>query len=921
MRIDPRSWETKGAVVPKETTDKIPSGDLQKGVNLILMDFARDADLPLLLTLDSHMVEPERKFIQDIMLQNGNPDGWRYTETYCMATAQMAWERWLSMGLGDRSREFASAAENNQVLVDMVEPISMPGRVRMPVVTVPERIRSRHPDSPVDQHLDLVLERIRLHGRFPYGNKVYEDRLHEEIEVIAYNGVVDFLPYFLFLDMEVCQVARDMGDLVGPGRGSAAGCLLSYLLRITHLDPIQHGLSFARFLSMGRINRGKFPDIDLDFGDAGAVAERLRVKHGQKVVRVSTVGTMKPRNALRDVSRVLLNTKEDPSMAELVDVVSKSISQIQQGISDSKKWMFGYTDDDGLYHQGEVDRNDLLHEFFQRFPEVRRGVQDALDVPKSQGRHASAYVVCDEPVRDVVPICLVNGEECTQFTKDAVEDMGLIKIDLLGLNTLKDIGGCIQWIERLRGEKIDFYDIPVQDRRTWAKFAAGENQTVFQFGSDIGIDLSRRVKPKSIEDLAQMTSAGRPGTMDALMPDGETKLIDQWIGVRQGNRDPEFVHPSVEHILAPTGGVCLYQEQISAMFQVACGYTEEQADEIREVVGKKKKDRMDQLLPEIRGRLRDSGWTTVQAESFISLCTAAANYSFNKSHAAAYSYTGYVCQYLKTNYPLEWWTSILQNSSKDDLEKNARYCCDLVSPPDVNVSELDFFIAERRKARSDEGRIVYPLRMVTNVKSAAQFIYDERPYADLQDFYSRVNRTKVNSRVVSQLIWAGAFDQMCGVESIVDRNRVFEQYLRLRKELDEETYRPRSELQLMKLQSAALPLWTPDYVEYMRGRPELSGVNLQGPGAVHRSRSGTALMVGGILKSVRRINTKKGDPMAFADLGNGMESTCLTFFPEAFGEFGEFLKEGEIVFVKGSVNEYRGEKSLVVDTFYVFDED
>lgn len=921
MQIDPSSWEVGGTIVPKEKTPMFPDGDLQKTTNLMLMEWAKSSDLPMLLTLDSHMVGADRKPLQDIMLQNGNPDGWRYPQTYNQLTTEEAWARWSGeMGLAEYAREFASAVDNNMMLCDMVGEITMPGRVRLPMITVPREIRTTYPGDHTSQYLEMVMERIKEYGRFPMGDQVYIDRLLLELDVIAHNGQVDFLPYFLFLE-EVCRDARDAGDLVGPGRGSAAGCLLAYLLKITHINPIEYGLSFARFLSIARINRKKFPDIDLDFGNAGAIAERLKARHGDKFVRICTVGTMKPRNALRDISRVLLHTRTNPEAAALVDEVSKSISIMPQGIGDSKKWFFGYTDDEGMYHAGEVDQNELLAKFFETYPDVEKGVRDALDIPRSLGRHASAYCIADIPISEIVPICRVGGEECTQFTKDPVEALGIQKIDLLGLNTLKDIGGCLKWVKHLRGIDLDFYNIPTDDAKTWAAFARGDNQTVFQFGSKIGVGLSKKISPSSIDDLAQMTSAGRPGTMDSLMPDGETKLIEQWESVRQGKKDPEVIHPSVAHILEPTGGICLFQEQISAMFEVACGYTEEQADEIREIVGKKKKDRMAQLLPEIRERLANSGWRDVQIESFISLCTAAANYSFNKSHAVAYSYTGYVCQYLKSNYPLEWWTSILQNSSKDDLEKNASFCSDLVSPPDVNLSELDFFIADRKKARSDEGRIIYPLRMVNKVKSAAQFVYEARPYRDLRDFHERVNRSKVHLGVTTQLIWAGAFDALCGVESILDRNSIYEQYMRLRGGLDEERYRRRTELELMRLQVEALPLWTPDYVGYMRRTPELMNVSIQGPGAVNRRRPKDSIMVGGIIKDVHSLLTKKNDKMAFVTISNLNETASLTFFPEAYAVHGEYLKEGEVVFAAGAVNEFNGRKSLLVDKFYVFHED
>jgi len=1046
-----KSWSVAGGKVGKECTFDMPSGDTQRFINLEMMELANDLKLPLLLTTDSHMVSPDLKFVQDILLQNGNPDGWRFTEAYYQMTTEQAWDLWSgSLGLADFSSEFKEAVENNELLVSMVDKIHVETRIRMPSVNVPQKVKDKFPEDLDAQYLRMIADLIKEHGRMPRDEPEYITRLEEEIEVIANNGVVNFLPYFLFVE-EVCRKARAAGENSGPGRGSAAGCLLAYLLNITHLDPIKWGLSFYRFLSNARIGRRKFPDIDLDFANPSVVAEIMKAELGDRFIRICTLGTIRGRSAIREVSRVVLSTQTDPEKALEVDEVAKALPFAPQGVADSKGWIFGYTDEMEVFHPGIIDEIPIVANFFEKYPQVRRGVEDVLNIPKSIGRHASAYAAADSSIPDIIPICRVNGEECTQYPMGPVEAMGLIKMDILGLNTLKDVSGAVSWVGRIRGKNIDIYDIPLDDEKTWLAFHEGRNETVFQFNKPIGIDLSRRYKPVSILDLAQMTAAGRPGTLFALMPDGETTLVDQWVGVRDMSKNPSFVHPSVKGILEPTGGVCLFQEQITEMFQIACGYSEEEADEIREIVGKKKKDKMDALIPEIRLRLSANGWTESQTESFISLCIAASNYSFNKcigldvklqtpngdrpigciekgefvkayevatgsehfvrvtdvmdseaelwevelenemklqtsinhkylcedgtqrplweilqngwrvftqwphsdceitqlskivsvrslgmaptrdlevdskdhnfiangvvvsnSHSLAYSYLGYVCQYLKKNYPVEWWASALQNSSKDDLRANARFCSRYISTPDVISSDVDVFVADK-VGRSDKGRIVFPLRMVHGVKTAAEAVIEARPFCSMEELYQKIDRKKANKRVFSALIWSGAMDNLFGVgprDSILGRNAIYRRYLELRGE-KQSSFTDLNEIQVMKAQGDAFPMIEPDYAGYLSRITERS---VQCASVVAARADGARTSIGGVVREIKKINTKKGDAMCFISVANQDSTASVTVFSDLYSEVADFLKVRDLVVVNGRINDFGGKRSLVADT-------
>lgn len=944
MTVDPTSWQTETRdFLGRECDVLTPTGCLQRHANEGVMRVARLMGLPLLLSLDSHFTVPEKKLIQDIGLDNSTGGSMRFSSCYSMMDTPTAWDMWVHLhGDGDVSQTaFAAGVENNHALAALTEPVTFPSEFHLPPVEVPVEIQSRS-TTEEESWERLIMVRVREYGRFPgVGDErrpAYAARLAEELQVIARNGTINFLPYFIALH-DVCRYARDNDVLVGPGRGSAAGSLLSYLLKITHLDPIEYRLSFARFLSLGRIARGKFPDIDLDFGDPDFIAAHLRELHGDRFVRVSTTGTLKPKSAIKDVARVLLNTKENKPLGEEVEAITKSMPNVPQGMENLLGWMYGYEDETGSF-PGQVAENPLLAEFLGKYPAVKEAVDALVGLPKSIGRHASGFILADVAVGEIVPTMIMGKDKerevCTQFTKDDVEKLGLIKMDLLGLNTLKDIRGALDLIAQRGGPVIDIYTLPVDDAATFDAFCAGENETVFQFNSDIATNLCRQVQPRSVDDLSQITANGRPGTMYATLEDGKTTLIDAWVSRRQGKSPVTYVHPDLEDILSNTVGIFVFQEQVAAAFQRCCGFTEERADEIREIVGKKKIDKMEKILPEIRERLVAAGWSASQVASFVSLCIAASSYSFNASHSAAYAYLGYVCQYLKTHYPLEWWTSVLQNSKAEDLELNARHCRQFLLPPDVNHSDLDFYILDGVREK-----IVYPLSRVKGVKSAGPTLVKYRPYTSLEDFVERVPRSKemkeaagitgvggtANRGVVAALIWSGAFDELCGVKEPMGRVDVYRRYLdargvRNKPRLDEEAALPTNEFEVLMRQNTSLPLNAADFSGLISKQ---TGISILDPERLDKARGGQYVRVAGYVQSVRVIKIKKagpscGKPMAFIDLVNRSRVVSVTVFPDTYEPNVDMLKEGRVLLVGGKVDDFRGRRAILADHLQSFGE-
>ena len=390
-----------------------------------------------------------------------------------------------------------------------------------------------------------------------------------------------------------------------------------------------------------------------------------------------------------------------------------------------------------------------------------------------------------------------------------------------------------------------------------------------------------------------------------------------------------YIHPDLQEILEVTSGIFTYQEQISAAFQKCCGYTEEQADEIREYVGKKKKDKMDKIIPEIRERLAAGGWNQSQIESFVSLCIAASSYSFNKSHGICYAYLGFVCQYLKTNHPLEWWTSVLQNAKAEKLEEHARHCREFLLPPDVNESDLDFYIVDGRRER-----IVYPLSRVKGVKAAGENIVHHRPFASLADYMARVPRNKAmmeeegrttgvaNRGVVAALIWAGAFDALCKVTDAMDRVRVFREYLDLREirgkaREAEEARLPTNEFEVLMAQNASLPLNSADFSGLIARQRNVRILDLA---KLHDRPEREYVRVAGYVQEARAHVDKKKRPMMFLKLVDKSNTVDVTVFADLFAQRKDVLHEGAVLLCGGNINDYNGRRNISANDVVAFGE-
>src|SRR5689334_21840556 len=609
----------------------------------------------------------------------------------------------------------------------------------------------RYP-APDGEEPEAMLRRIAGEGmRARYGDPLPAEaieRLEFELGVIEEMG---FSSYFLIV-WDFVRYAKESGIAVGPGRGSAAGSVVSYALNITDLDPLANDLLFERFLNPGRKS---MPDIDIDFSVRGRerMIRYVAEKYGREsVAQIITFGKMAPRAATRDAARVL---GYDYGTG---DRLAKQIPEPIMGRSPSFEECLRPGQELRKTYDAEPDAKKIV--------DVAQGLEGII---RNNSIHAAAVVIADRPLHEIVPLQLAedrsapaangngNGAKperqykiVTQYSMNPIEEIGLLKMDFLGLRNLDVIEDAIEIIERSRGERIDIGAIPLDDAKTYAMLAEGESTGVFQFESEGMRDALRKVKPTEFADLVALGALYRPGAM-AYIPT-----------YAKGKRNPASVtypDPRLRAITAETYGCVIYQEQLMAIAREMAGFSGAEADDLRKAVGKKKRDLMATMKDKFMAGLKASGTAPNVAADLWKLNEAAADYSFNKSHAACYGVIAYRTAYLKANYPAEYMAAVISSvmNTKDKVPFFVNRCAEMgidVLPPDVNSSDHSFVVSEKA--------IRFGLDAVKNVgHQAVEAILrarEEKPIESIWDFCERVDSRAVNKRAVECLIKCGALD-------------------------------------------------------------------------------------------------------------------------------------------------------------------
>ncbi|HEY1271580.1 MAG TPA: DNA polymerase III subunit alpha, partial [Terriglobales bacterium] len=700
-----------------------------------LFRLEKDLGLPLVATNDSHYLCEEDAHAQDVMvcIQTGKsirePNRMKFQGAQFFVKSHQDMARVFKDSPDVLTRTLAIAERCNMRLEKVSSPFP-------------------HFDVPAGFTLDSYFEHVTREGfahrletlrelsgqnRLKHALADYEQRLSHEVSIIQQ---MKFSGYFLIV-WDFIRYARDHNIPVGPGRGSAAGSLVSYSLGITDLDPLQHELLFERFLNPERVS---LPDIDIDFcmNRRGEVIDYVTRKYGREnVAQIITFGTMAAKAAIKDVGRAMDIPYND------VDRIAKMVPtqlniKLEQAIRDSPQ----------------------LQQVYENDAQVRELLDTARKLEglvRNAGVHAAGVVIAPRPLTELVPLHKTKNEEIvTAFDMLAIEKMGLLKMDFLGLTTLTILDDTIKLIAQTRGQKLTLEEIPLEDAETYEKvFHKGLTSGVFQFESYGMRDVLRRYQPNSIEDLTALNALYRPGPIQGGM-------IDDFIERKHGRRKIEYELPELQQVLAETLGVIVYQEQVMQIANRLAGYSLGEADLLRRAMGKKQAEEMAAQRERFVQGAVQRGYPTRKIEKIFDLMAQFAGYGFNKSHSAAYALLAYHTAYLKTHYPVEFMAALLTSvtASTDDVVKYINECREMgiaVEPPDINVSDANF--------TPHGAAIRFGLAAVKNVgHNAIDSIVAGRKklgqYQTIFEFCESVDLRLLNKRVLESLIKSGAMDSL-----------------------------------------------------------------------------------------------------------------------------------------------------------------
>ena len=884
----------------------------QPAVNRGLRRIARETGLPMVATNDAHYITKADAQMQDVLMciqmqkTVEDPDRMKFEteEFYIKSEEEMA-------ALFPEDRE---ALENTARIAERCQVDFEFGHYHLPDFFPPEGYTN-----------EAYFEKLCWEGfarRYPEGGEEKKKQLRYEMEMIRQMG---FVNYFLIV-WDYVAYAKNSGIPVGPGRGSAAGSMVSYCLDITDMDPLKYSLYFERFLNPGRVT---MPDIDIDFcvNRRQEVIDYVTEKYGKdNVAQIVTFGTMKAKGAVRDVGRAL-----NMSYAEVDQVARLVPGTLNITLADALKM------------------SPQLRERYEAEEQVKRLIDTAMEVegmPRNTSTHAAAVVITKEPVYRYVPLSKNDDTVVIQYTMTTVEELGLLKMDFLGLRNLTVIDDAEQLIHR-RNPDFDIHKIPDDDGATYEMLSTGRTSGVFQMESTGMTGVCVGLQPQSIEDITAIIALYRPGPMDA---------IPKFVANKHNPDKVQYTDPKLEPILSVTYGVMVYQEQVIDIFQKLGGYSLPQADNIRRAISKKKQaviqaERQTFVHgdPErdICGAVKN-GVSEQAANEIYDQILDFASYAFNKAHAVCYALVAYQTAYLKCHYPKEYMaalmTSVLDSTSK--ISEYIAECKELsiqVLPPDVNESDDQFTVGEKG--------IRFGLGAVKNIGTGfVRKLMREReengPYRSLEDFCQRLSDADLNKRAVENLIKCGAMDcfgayrsQLLKVYELIMENVSSSKKQNLEGQLGlfdlmepEETVRQSVPLpkipelsarEKMNMEKETTGLYLSghpmdDYRDKVRQVGAVSvGAILDAFGEAETGefQDGQAVSVAGIVTKVKSKTTKNNSLMAYVTLEDDTGSIEMVCFSRVLGRYGGCLSENTAVFVKGKIS-VRDEKEpqLMVDS-------
>jgi DNA polymerase III subunit alpha len=752
-----------------------------------------------------------------------------------------------------------------------------------------------------------ALERLRAEGRLRYPLEAYEERLNREIELIKQ---MRFAGYFLIV-WDFIRFARETCIPVGPGRGSAAGSLVSYALHITDVDPLQYDLLFERFLNPERIT---FPDIDIDFcmRRRGEVIDYVTTKYGREnVSQIITFGTMGAKAVVRDAGRAL-----DMPFAE-ADRIAKLIPNT-----------LSITLEDALAQSPELRQ---LRDRDPKVADLLRVASSLEGLARHASTHAAGVVISPQPLQDIVPLYKSNKDEITtQYAMDDLEKIGLLKMDFLGLTTLTILDDAVRMIEATRGEKLDLDRLPLDDAATYELLGKGLTAGIFQFESRGMTDILRRAKPNRLADLTALNALYRPGPM---------QMIDDYVARKAGKRRVSYDLPQLKEILEETYGIMVYQEQVMQIAASVAGFSLGEADVLRRAIGKKKHEEMVSMREKFLAGARKNGVTEAKARKLYEQIEQFAGYGFNKSHSAAYALVAYRTAYLKTHYPVEFMAALLtaEIGNPDKLTFYLNECRDMgieVLPPDVNSSDRTFTPCQTASGLG----IRFGLTAIKNVGEAAiESVIEARRrlgrFDNLFQFCENVDLRLMNKRVIESLIKAGAMDSlgvhrarmMAGLDRAIELGQARQRATPAGQEGLFGGVAEPEPVRMFELPPATE--WSE--AERLAGEKEVLGFYVTGhplekyrvemaAAARHSSASledlanDAPVSLAGILTSLRVKPSKKGDLWAAGMLEDLRGTAELLVFPQTLQQVQPLLKVDAALVVKGRVRKDENARPKVI---------
>ena len=865
-----------------------------------LLEIARRTGIPLICTNDSHYIDAADAEAHDILLclQTGarRADEKRFRfhgpQFYMPSSDEMR----------RRFGAYGEAASNTLAVAARCDWKLELGHHHLPAYSpIPEGLDA-------DSYLAELCQRglVERFGADPTHEA--RERLAMELDVIRQTG---FSAYFLIV-WDLIRAARCDGVVVGPGRGSAAGSLVAYVLRITNVDPLRYGLIFERFLNL---ERREMPDIDIDFDDRrrDRVLQYVTGKYGQdRVAQIITFGTMAARAAIRDVGRVL--EVPLPDVDRLAKLVPATV---------------GITLDRALNEARD------LHDLYESEPWARSVIDIARrleGISRNASTHAAGVVIGASPLASIVPLTRsTSGNEgvVTQFDMKGVSKIGLLKIDFLGLSNLTVIQETVESVEKVRGERIDIDTIPLDDPATYELLGKADTHGVFQLEATLGKRILIDMQPRSLQDLAAANALIRPGPL-------EGGVVDLYIKRRRGEEPITYMRPEMEPILAETFGTMIYQDQVMQIASAVAGYSLGEADVLRAAMGKKDKAKMAHQREKFLAGAAARGVEEGTAAALFDLIDHFAGYGFNKAHAMCYALIGYQTAYLKANHPLEF-TAALLNSRAGDFDKLKQTILDAhargltVALPDVNRSEAGFAVGDAAR-----GEILYGL---AHIKGAGERVMEQLvaerkssgPYLGLADLCLRVGGRDLNRRVLEALVRSGACD-LLGERGMLlaTLDRALDRAAQIRRErevgqgslfgdsAEVETAAGVTAVDQFGITAEVAPVaaderlrWERDYLGmYLSDHPlrrisdQLSERIDTGIGELGAHLDGVYVQIGGAIRDLRAFIPRRsttGQRMAFVTLED-LSGTCeVVVFARTFEECAELLRADQVIVVRGRV--------------------